>query len=265
MPEKRVVAFLDVLGFSDEIETKSLDELAMKYERIIAQVRAFLRPLQIQEQHLTLFPNRSSDSPWCNLHIFSDSIILIANTDTEVGCLEILVYAWRLAQFLLGAGMPPRGGISYGEIHSNSKTGVFLGRALTRAYRLEQSQDWIGISIDETLRYRYREIFANVEDTNNPVSVIFKRYPVPKKDGTREDLFTINWRFAYVIEKGTRSLFQRSDKPEVNRKIDNTLEYAKSIIDGGKVYWTDDSLVPVELRTFFVGGRQPPFPHGDDL
>jgi hypothetical protein len=48
-------------------------------------------------------------------------------------------------------------------------------------------------------------------------------------------------------------------------KIDNTIEYLKRVIESGRVYIQNPAQAPVEMQAFFVGGNQPPFPHGDDL
>jgi hypothetical protein len=265
MPERRVVAFLDMLGFKNKIEAVPLDELSAQYEQIVAQARAYVRP-QVRAAGLpSLFPNRPPHVPWCDQHIFSDSIILAAREDTDEACLELLLYAWRLTQFFIAVGMPLRGGVAYDEMYSNPNSRVFLGKALTIAYKKEGIQDWAGIAIDESVKNRYRDLFSHIEEPENILSVIFKRYPVPLKNGTTLEAHTVNWRYNYIVERGTRSLFPPSADPDAQRKIDNTLHYARSTIQQGLVYCQDEARNPIELRAFFVGAREPPFPHGDDL
>lgn len=265
MVDKRAVGFLDILGFKNLIETTPLDELATHYEQLIAQARAYVRPTALDGDHPTLFPNRPNRIPWCTQHIFSDSIILVANDDTDAGCLELLLYTWRLEQMFLAAGMPLRGAVDYGEMYSNANSGVFLGTALSTAYRSEMEQDWIGICINEPVAERYTELFGHIRNEQNLLSEIFKLYPIPLKNGATKRLHTVNWRYNYIVEKGTRSLFQSNSDPSVQRKQKNTLAYAREIVDGGKIYSQDQEALPVELRAFWVGGKEPPFPHGDEL
>ena len=264
-----VVAFLDILGFKSLLATLSLDQLAARYEGVTAQARDFMGAQARYTDRPSLFRNPRRGSSAYTQHMFSDSIILVANTDTEISCLELLLYAWRLEQLFLAAGMPLRGAIEYGEIYSNPGNGIALGKALSEAYRTEAEQDWIGICINESVTERYTQIFDETEGGQDwPAGVfreIFKMYAVPLKDGTVKPSCTINWRFNYVVEEGTRSLFSSDSDPSIQRKVRNTLEYARTIVDGRRLYTQNDEMLPVELGTFWVGGREPPFPHGDDL
>jgi hypothetical protein len=264
MAERRAVAFLDILGFRNKILNTPLDSLAQEYEALTSTVQAYVRPMRM-DGHPTLFPNRPSGVPWCTQFFFSDSIILVANADSDDACLELLLHVWRLSQTLLARGLPLRGAIDYDEMYSNPSTGVFVGKALANAYAAEGIQDWIGISLLDSVRTRYEALFKIVDDERYILSVLLKKYPVPLKGGQTECRYTINWRYNYVVEKGTRSLFPTNSDTDAQRKIDNTLAYAKAVVDAGKLYPTDQSKLAVELRTFFVGGKEPPFPHGDDL
>ena len=265
MAEMRTVAFLDILGFKNKIETTPLDKLSGEYEQVIAQARAFLGCSIPQGSHPSLFQSRAANVPWCTQYVFSDSIILISKGDTEANCLELLIYTWRLCQFFLCAGMPLRGGISYHEMYSNPESGLFLGKALTSAYKIEAEQDWIGVSIDDTITKRYQALLKRVEEPTDPLSLIFKRYPVPMKNRRSREMYTVNWRYNLIVESGTRSLFPESADRDAQQKIDNTLAYAKSVIDSGQVYSTGGDRDPIEIRHMYCGAKEPPFCHGDDL
>jgi hypothetical protein len=91
------------------------------------------------------------------------------------------------------------------------------------------------------------------------------KYAAPLKNGQTYLTNTINWRYNYIVQKGTRSLFANSNDAGVQLKIANTLTYAKAVIDYGLVYCQDDGKAPIELRAMFVGSKEPPFDHGDDL
>lgn len=262
---KKTVAFLDILGFKQMIKNESLSELAKKYEKTIGTTGALNKPLFPESDVPTLFQDHFKDTPWCNSYIFSDSIILISNDENYQSCLKLLVYSWRFTQVLLAAGMPVRGAITFGEIYENVSNGIVLGLALTEAYELEQKQQWIGVAIDSSTELAYPGLFSAIKSEKEILKNIFLRYPVPFKDGTTKILHTLNWRFNLIVEKGTRSLFSDQPNAEVDEKIQNTLRYAKKVIDSGKVYVQDQSSLPVELRSFYVGSKEPPFPHGDDL
>lgn len=262
---RRTVAFFDVLGFKRKIAENPLDGLAAKYERVmIDTAEALNRPLLKKHGQTALFPNHPDAKPWCIKYVFSDTIILISDEEHEESCLELLVYAWRLTQLLIAADMPPRGGITFGEIYMNQAENVVLGRALTDAYELQQEQDWIGVGIHESVEGAFPRLFQSLRDPENILGEVFMRYKIPLKEGSIRELHTLNWRYNMVVKEGTRSLFARAGDKDIMKKVNHTLDYAKTVVDGKRVY-ARGSEVPIELRTFYVGSSLPPFKHGDDL
>lgn len=262
---RRTVAFLDILGFRQIVLTTPLSELAVKYERRIAEADAMNHLAGMVSGTPSLFPNHSPSAPWCQRFVFSDSIILVSVDDTAVSALKLLVYAWRLSQSFIAFKMPLRGGIAFGELYSNPLRNICLGRALTTAYDLEQSQAWIGGAIHSSVEEAFPELFSPDNEYHGLIDDIFLRYPVPMKNGTSECLTTLNWRFNLVVEKGTRSLFASDGPSDVMQKVANTLKYAETVVGSGRIYVTDQSNLPVELRSMWIGGKEPPFPHGDNL
>lgn len=264
MFEKRTVAFLDILGFKDYLNNRTLQRLSEDYKRIINMVEAFNRDfLPSNSNEPRLFPPIEHNAKWCIKRIFSDAIILVANDSSEESCLRLLVYVWRIMQASLSFQMPIRGGIAYDEMFVDEKKEIFIGKSLTKAYELEASQQWIGISIHEDVSENYKSFFA--DEPNNILKNIFLKYSVPFKGGARKKLHTINWRFNFVVQEGTRSLMPRSASHDVIEKVKNTLEYAKIVVDSEELYFNSEVSAPVELRLFSCGDREPPFPHGDDL
>lgn len=257
--QKRAVAFLDILGFKNMLGDMPLSELAQKYEGIISNINLFNKPFSRGDE-LSLFTDHSENQRWCIVNVFSDSIILVSEDETEESCLKLLIYTWRLLQLTIASDMPVRGGISYGDFYINEKLNVFLGEALTNAYTLEGRQEWVGVAIDSKLSDTFPKIFNNKLYS----SLLFPVYPVPLKGNTSKNLNVLNWRLNLVAKQGTRLLFKESNELSAKKKIENTLQFAKTIIDGGKVYVYGDDW-PVELRTIYVGNSKPPFKHGDDL
>lgn len=183
-----------------------------------------------------------------------------------MSCMKLLIYAWRLSQHFMASGSPLRGGIAFGEMYHNPKLNVFVGKALTKAYELEGCQNWIGVSIDHSVVERFPTVFEAIDQDEWPIlnDLLFE-YAVPFKDGTTKRLKTLNWRWNLIIEKGTRSLFNNSNDPKVVEKINNTLKYVKTFVQKGRLYVKDQKELPVELRSFYIGEKEPPFEHGDDL
>ena len=263
MLKYRAVAFLDILGFKDLIGKNSAEKVAEKYSRVIDMTKSFNKDLLPDYEGPSLFESKSTDKRWCISKIFSDSIILVAHNDKEESCLRLLIYVWRLSQACLSMQMPFRGGIAFDEMFVDEEKEIFLGRALTKAYELEGAQKWIGSAIDDDLVKAYPGIFDNHDKPY--FKNIFLKYYVPFKGGGVKKLHTINWRFNFIIEDGTRSLMPYSIDRAVIEKIENTLKYAESVVRSGEIYISDQAKAPVEIRAFYCGSKTPPFPHGDEL
>lgn len=260
----RTVAFLDILGFEQMVDSTPIGELSKKYEKLIDMLEHLIWPPYKTKDHPTLFPEHPNYSPWCMKNIYSDSIILISLDESLMSCLKLLIYSWRMTQVCLSAQMPVRGAITFGEIYINQNKNITLGKALTDAHKLEREQQWIGVSMDDNMKNSFPELFQEIRDILI-LSNIFLRYEVPFKDKPKKLLHTLNWRWNMVIEKGTRSLFSNSKDQSIKEKVTNTLDYAKSVVDSGQIYVKDQEKLPIELRSFFVGDSEPPFKHGDDL
>ena len=260
----RTVAFLDILGFKQKIRETPIEELASKYESLIDTAEALNRPSLPGRSLPSLFPDHKKNLPWCIKNIFSDSIILISHDNTQLSAMKLLVYTWRLTQVFIAYKMPLRGAITCGELYTNPQKNITLGKALTTAYEIENKQQWIGTVIDNDMKERMPELFQNITNISI-LSDIFFEYDVPLKDGSTKKFHTLNWRWNMIVKDGTRSLFSGSKDVRVSEKINNTLAYAKSIVDSKRVYVQNQDQLPVELRSFWVGNQQPPFAHGDDL
>ncbi|MDH2916961.1 MAG: hypothetical protein PXX77_08815 [Gallionella sp.] len=265
MTNQRTVAFLDILGFRQMVMNTPLSELVEKYERQIANAESMRHPLFEKSEVPMLFSEHPAHTPLCEQYIFSDSIILVSTDNQAISALKLLIHAWRLSQAFIAYKMPLRGGIAFGELYSNPLRHICVGKALTVAYELEKIQAWIGVSIDQSVEDAFPELFLADVTKAGLMDDLFLRYKVPMKDGTSKVHRTLNWRFNLIVEKGTRSLFVNSDATDVRQKVANTLDYAETVVRSGRVYVADQSKLPVELRSMWIGGKEPPFKHGDDL
>ncbi|MDP5238314.1 hypothetical protein Q9Q94_02180 [Uliginosibacterium sp. 31-16] len=282
MASQRAVTFIDVLGFREKLSTLPLDTLAANYESAIAMIRGLNRPLVSSSGMPSLFPTAKPEDRWCIQHVFSDSIMLFALDESDESFLKLVVYSWRVVQALLATGMHPRGAIAFGEMHVNETANIFLGKALAEAYELEQIQDWVGVALAPSACARYAEIVDEVASPKNGqpsflvrqmvllkrteqsfLGRILKLFPFTRYK--KQSLVVINWRWNLVAKYGSRSLLPQSSVPSVRQKTANTVEYLERIVASGALYPIQQEQVPVELRTFYIGDTEPPFPHGDAL
>ncbi len=263
----RTVAFIDVLGFKQKIESKSATDLGKTYKRVI---RNALEKHSINadfSNEESFFPKMSTNDEYCISYVFSDSIILTSYDNTEENSLKLLVFTYRLMRTMMAQGFLVRGGISFGDMYIDIEDSIFVGTALTKAYELEMNQEWAGITIDESFVNAFPNIFNGSLKYAEYLNCLFVKYPVPMKRGAIKELYTINWRWNLVVQKGTKSLLGEANDWAAKVKIDNTLAYAKYIRNKSLTYPANGSVCPIEIRTMYVAEGKPSktMPtHGDE-
>lgn len=132
--QRRAVAFLDILGFSQLVENADDPAWRAAIEGVLETMRD------------TLAPNQASNF---RLSQFSDCIVLSAPTQ-PYGINLVMTGATTLADNLLQRAVLLRGGIAVGNlIHTDD---VMFGPGLLTAYRSDIRGGPPRISIDETLQ-----------------------------------------------------------------------------------------------------------------
>lgn len=253
MTAKRSVAIIDLLGIKSLTKTLPLDDLRNLYEGFIAYADTQLT-FRLPTPRKPLFPNLPVGAPLCERHILSDSIVLVAHSDTIEDTLKVIVSAWRILQASMVMRRPVRGAIAYEEVISIPSRNFLIGKGLVFAHELESAQNWMGMTAHDSL---VEELQKNAPSI---LPILFFEHDIPLKNGS-EKRWALNWRWNLVVEKGTKSLFEGNPCTD---KVENTLAFAKAVVNSGKIYGTDPAQWPDELQCFFVGAQHPPFDHGDD-
>lgn len=132
----RYLLFLDILGFSELVETKGTQEI---YTVIDNALKAFGRWEELNGLFKTIY--------------FSDTFLFYQEPKGygNWAFLDIYAIGGMVLSALLAAGIPARGAISFGEFEvefdSTGRHQVYFGKALIEAYKAEQREKWIGITI----------------------------------------------------------------------------------------------------------------------
>ena len=259
----RTVGFLDILGFKSRLEEDGIVEVARAYEEAVKMAKNLNRMFQAGQDTSPSVRSIDLSIERCKMTIFSDSIILVSSDDSADSCLSLLMMARNLFVMMLAAGFPLRGGITAGELHYNEVESIVLGPALTKAYLLESSQEWCGISIDNSVWHCYPRAVVGVD--NPLLRPMFPNYNVPLKGGGFKSMRIINWRANLVAKEGSLALLQKArvdrNKPKWAATI-KFLQWAKEIRD---LYPKDGADRLPEVYIIWIGDIPPPFPHGDDL
>lgn len=132
----RYLLFLDILGFSDLVETKGAEEV---YAIIEIALQSFGRWEELNQSFRTIY--------------FSDTFVFYQYPQGygRWAFLDVYAIGGMVLSALLAQGIPARGAIAFGQFEvrfdQTGKHQLYFGRALVEAYRAEQKEKWIGISI----------------------------------------------------------------------------------------------------------------------
>ena len=134
--EKRIVAFIDILGFAQKLDSTQIDSNEGKREdnekEIKNLVSAFVRTRELMGIDEPIEGTAKSRM----VTQFSDSIVISFDLKEELKEFEYLLGELLFLQIeLLKYNIQIRGGISYGPLIHTDK--VLFGPALVNAYRLE--------------------------------------------------------------------------------------------------------------------------------
>lgn len=136
MQNSRYLLFIDVLGFSELVESKGTEEI---YEIINEALQAFAKWEELNQLFKTLY--------------FSDTFIFYQEPKGygDWAFLDVYAIGAMVLSALLAKGIPARGAISFGEfeviLDRSENHQVYFGRALIEAYKAEQKENWIGITV----------------------------------------------------------------------------------------------------------------------
>ena len=253
----KYLAFLDILGFKDLIENNELSYLKELYERIELGVMYSMAVSNIEHrlERKNDYKLPPIEKTHLNSLVISDSIVIWTDDASPRSFVEIISTVAAYLNHSMSEGLPLRGAISMGEIaikagtHSetnklNSYTTV-LGKALTKAYLLENKVNCAGCIIDDLCISYYQGHYEMAQEPK-PVSIkmleklnLLKKYAIPLKAGDVTEHYTINWTQFMgnrrLNESEVRDAFSKHNKTcnkwEVEEKIVNTLNFLKDTSD----------------------------------
>lgn len=132
----RYLLFLDILGFSSLVESKSPKEV---YDVIDCALHSFSRWEKLNQQFKTIY--------------FSDTFLFYQEPKGygDWAFLDVYGIGAMLLSALLAQGIPARGSIVYGEFEvkndSQDRHQLYFGKALIEACKTEKKEQWIGITV----------------------------------------------------------------------------------------------------------------------
>lgn len=231
--KNRYVAFFDILGFSNWIETDgSLEVFRYVSGYLNLMIRASM-PNAVVKPDMNVDLKKSEIS-YIN---FSDSIVYYSADDSYESFKSLILVAAEFMNLVIcGPSRMIRGAISHGEFYTDTEANAYVGKALIDAYRLEEEQNWLGLSL-------HKDIVGtkNFEKAQKEFSNFIVPSLVPLKKSS-EKPYCLNWANPAIIEasfnpsKSLDDCLKRAIKSAKNNekeikkiktRISNTKEFIK--------------------------------------
>lgn len=256
MRGEKYVSFLDILGFSDMILDKDLEDIIEKFK----MVTGFMIPYsEFLDDWITAGNRSRKGSKKCFCFSFSDTFVLYTKDSSLESLNNIIIATFLLTRNLFAAGFPVRGALTKGEADYIPNTNHLIGKAIINAAKLEKQQEWFGVIISPDVLSK-----GDMNTLYEPVAQILTEYAVPFKNGEKIPHLVINWRLNLIVKYGTKTLLPKPFDTPSDIKIENTLKFAKYIRDTKQAY---KKLNEKWQQALFVADTPPtriPIKHGDE-
>lgn len=130
--KKRLVAFIDVLGFKNLVHNESFTPIETYYSFLLSNFKN-----AIEKRNFEFL-------------LISDSIVIYTEETTENLC-ELIKMINLTQAGLLSKGILIRGGISHGDLFVDPENNIVVGRGLINAYQLEMLAKFPRVILDRSL------------------------------------------------------------------------------------------------------------------
>ncbi len=193
---KRLIGFLDILGFSKRIEDENIEDLYKLFKALINEADSKV----FNTQGVTPNGQIKDNKNFFLSEFMSDSIVLVSNelvgpNDTVkfiFGCIHLMEIAFSL-------NFPLRGTIGYGDVLLDLDNKIMLSKQFPPLVKCETIQDWSGCFLfdSETEEIVLKAIYGdNWKAPQTKRSSPLIPYNVPVK--VKNDLFNkpklcLNW------------------------------------------------------------------------
>lgn len=207
----RWFAYLDLLGFTELVRSKSIEEIIPIYSDALARMRSACGPSTKAKGLL---------HSW-----FSDTFIIYTSSDSLEDFARLESAARIFFQLLITKHIPVRGCISHGKLYSQAKQNIFIGPALIESHNYGEALNWIGFCMAPSVEKRLKS------------ELPLEQRPFYRKISDRAVLrkAEADYLYAYAFNNGTvngknhfrNALIKMRDKSQdsVRIKYDHTLAF----------------------------------------
>jgi tetratricopeptide (TPR) repeat protein len=218
--EEIMLAFFDVLGFSERLANAGLEQIYSLYEELIEIVKKAAGGRMI----FTAVPSEDGGRiPMTTFftvhyHYFSDTIMLWGKYHPSLSvpfidlCNDFMCEAIKRK-------LPLRGCITFGKAIMDKKKGIFLGDPIIEAARGEAAQSWIGVSFGPSLNHPKYSWLGDLR-----MVLPFTKQIKPNKEKYVEQIaldWTRKWRTKFDTDP-TENINALNTNPEVSSYYETT-------------------------------------------
>jgi hypothetical protein len=259
---ERFLAFLDVLGFSDQVRAQSQDQLHAAYKRLLESTYVNTTLTQVPEDRRKWEGAEAYFEPWeekqpryVHMMMLSDSIVLFSTGTAPLESTSVIGSTYRLVRESFRLGMPLRGALVQGELdlvdaediadpgNWLAVVGGLVGLGLVEAYELERSVEWAGALVDGPVAWSFANHLrehvkgdpeAKAAITPGVSPFLVETFP-PFKDAKREQAWVLDWTSQLDdgrpeltrqrVDAAFQSHGRTLDDARARRKRDNTLAF----------------------------------------
>ncbi|MBL0211970.1 MAG: hypothetical protein IPQ13_13830 [Holophagaceae bacterium] len=204
------LAYLDLLGAGRLIESEQWEDVFCIYA-----------------ESLKHFKRDGFDEHLVFKKSFSDSFVLYTADATNLSYRALDSFVRYFIISLINREIPIRGAMSFGQMYSDPEHDLFFGQALLEAYRIGESQDWIGFVLCPSAVSQLTVVGLPANERLN-----YATWPIPTKpchSSAEKESHTLP---AFIMESGQglclgalQRMHAGASIPTIKRKYANTLEF----------------------------------------
>ena len=214
MNNQKYVGCFDILGFKSIVETAELEWVVEIFELVTKKI--------FSSSQYSLAWGRE---PSIKYRIFSDTVFFWTEDMSEDSFFELVIFSSHLIGSCLNTGICLRGALAKGELHASDE--ILVGKAIIKAYQMEQLQQWAGCWVDPELVSD--EMLKKEVERCTPKYLM--KYDIPTKNGVVKDQYVINWSSISLAS----SLFQNNSMEEsVNQAFHWVSDYTDKSVEEKK-------------------------------
>lgn len=191
--EGRLVAFLDVLGFSAKLREVPLNELFDTFAKVVDDIKTkTLTQVQTDQEGRTNFEFSQ---------FMSDSLILVSHPINDPYNVNNFIMAVsEIMQMGFKAYFPFRGAITLSDVIFDDQRNIFLANKFPDVVKFEGQQEWTGCVILDEAREAVDFGHTISEPPQNRVTDLLHLVEVPLKNGQSRAMACVNVFFPLCFE-----------------------------------------------------------------